>query len=212
VRKEIDFNTYVRILDFMSRRSHREDILNAGLKVMFRSGYEGATVRDICAAAGAPQGSFTNHFRSKEAFAREVLDRYFANLQGFVKEALDDKSRTPRQRLKRYLDIISGVLAGAKWHRGCLIGDFSLETTSQSKLLRQRLEAIFQEWRAPFASCIAEAQTTGEIDATFDPMDLAEFLLASWEGAILRMKVERGPAALERFKKIIFQTVFKEQI
>jgi TetR/AcrR family transcriptional repressor of nem operon len=41
-------------------------------------------------------------------------------------------------------------------------------------------------------------------------MDLAEFLLASWEGAILRMKVERGPAALERFKSIVFQTVFKE--
>jgi TetR/AcrR family transcriptional regulator, transcriptional repressor for nem operon len=91
---------------------------------MFRSGYQGASVRDICAAACAPQGSFTNHFRSKEAFAREVLDRF---------------------------------------------GDFSLEATSQSKLLRRRLQAIFQEWRAPFAACIAEAQTIGEIDSTFDP-------------------------------------------
>ena len=54
----------------------------AGLKVMFRSGYQGASVRDVCAAAGVPQGSFTNHFRSKEVFAQEVLDRYFANLQG----------------------------------------------------------------------------------------------------------------------------------
>jgi len=41
-------------------------------------------------------------------------------------------------------------------------------------------------------------------------MDLAEFLLSSWEGAILRMKVDRGPAALDRFKNIIFQTIFKE--
>jgi TetR/AcrR family transcriptional repressor of nem operon len=195
----------------MSRHSLREDILNAGLKVMFQSGYQGASVRDICASAGAPHGSFTNHFRSKEAFAKEVLDRYFANLKGYVKEALGDKSRTPRQRLKRYLDIISDVLADDKWSRGCLIGDFSLETATQSKLLRQRLEAIFQDWRAPFASCIAEAQAVGEIESTFDPMDLAEFLLASWEGAILRMKVERGPAAIERFKKIIFQTVFKEK-
>jgi TetR/AcrR family transcriptional repressor of nem operon len=195
----------------MSKPSLREDLLEAGLKVMFRSGYQGATVRDICAAAGAPQGSFTNHFRSKEAFAQEVLDRYFANLQASVRRALDDKSLTPRHRLKRYLDIISGILAGDKWNRGCLIGDFSLETTSQSARLRQRLQAIFQEWRAPFASCIAEAQSVGEIDSTFDSMDLAEFLLASWEGAILRMKVERGPAALERFKRIVFHTVFKEQ-
>jgi TetR/AcrR family transcriptional regulator, transcriptional repressor for nem operon len=194
----------------VSKPSLREDILNAGLKVMFRSGYQGATVRDICAAAGAPHGSFTNHFRSKEAFAQEVLDRFFNRMQGFVRRALENKSLTPRQRLKRYLDIITGELKGDEWSRGCLIGDFSLQASSASEPLRQRLEAIFQEWRVPFASCIAEAQSAGEIEATFDPMDLAEFLLASWEGAILRMRVERGPAALNRFKKIVFQTVFKE--
>jgi TetR/AcrR family transcriptional repressor of nem operon len=196
----------------MSKPSLREEILNAGLKVMFRTGYQGATVRDICTAAGAPHGSFTNHFGSKEAFAQEVLDRYFANLQGTVREALEDESLTPRQRLKHYLEIISGVLEDDKWSRGCLIGDFSLETASQSETLRQRLAAIFEEWRAPFVLCIAEAQTIGEIDSTFDPTDLAEFLLASWEGAILRMKVERGPVALERFKKIIFQTVFRNHV
>jgi TetR/AcrR family transcriptional regulator, transcriptional repressor for nem operon len=202
---------YVRAYYGRMKPSLREDILNAGLKVMLRTGYQGATVRDVCAAAGAPHGSFTNHFRSKEAFAQEVLKRYFANLQGTIAKALEDKSLTPRQRLKRYLDIISVVLADDNWHRGCLIGDFSLETASQSKVLRRSLETIFQEWRAPFASCIAEAQAVGEVDTAFDPMDLAEFLLASWEGAILRMKVERGPAPLERFKKIVFQTVFKEQ-
>jgi TetR/AcrR family transcriptional regulator, transcriptional repressor for nem operon len=195
----------------MSRVSLRENILNAGLKVMFRSGYQGASVRDICAAAGAPQGSFTNHFRSKEAFAQEVLDRYFAHLKSLVHEALNDKSLTSRQRLKRYLDIISGVLEGAKCKRGCLIGDLSLEASLQSKLLRNRLEEIFREWRTPFAQCIGEAQAAGEIDSKFEPLDLAEFLLASWEGAILRMKVEGGPAALNRFKRIVFETVFKEK-
>ena len=42
------------------------------------------------------------------------------------------------------------------------------------------------------------------------PQDLAEFLLSSWEGAILRMKVERTAEPLERFKRIAFATVFKE--
>jgi TetR/AcrR family transcriptional repressor of nem operon len=189
----------------------REEILNAGLRLMFQLGYHGTGVRDICSAAGAPQGSFTNHFRSKEAFANEVLDRYFAQVQTAVREALNDKSLRPRQRLKRYLDIIGGRLERDKWRRGCLIGDFSLEASPHSNLLRERLEAIFKEWRAPFAACIAEAQAAGEIDSKFDPVDLAEFLLASWEGAILRMKVERTPAALERFKTIVFQTVLKEQ-
>jgi TetR/AcrR family transcriptional regulator, transcriptional repressor for nem operon len=175
---------------------------------MFRSGYRGTSVRDICAAAGVPQGSFTNHFRSKEAFAAEVLDRYFNYLKGLVRQALDE-TLTPRQRLKRYLDVIIGKLEGDRWKVGCLIGDFSLEASFHSRRLRERLDAIFQEWRTPFASCIAEAQAAGELDSRFDATELAEFLLASWEGAILRMKVERHPAALERFKTILFETVLK---
>jgi len=193
----------------MARHSLRSEIVKSGLRVMFRSGYQGASVRDICAAAGAPQGSFTNHFRSKETFAVEVLDRYFDYLKGLVREALNDDALTPRQRLKRYLDIITAKLERDRWRIGCLIGDFSLEASSHSNLLRERLDAIFKEWREPFASCIAAAQARGEVDSKFNAAELAEFLLASWEGAILRMKVERGPAALKRFKRIVFETVLK---
>lgn len=194
----------------MAKPSLRESILNAGLKVMFRKGYVGSGVRDIVAEASAPQGSFTNHFRSKEAFACEVLDRYFDHVKAMVAQALGDKSLTPRDRLRRYLDIITERLAADNFTRGCLIGDFSLEAAPQSEMLRERLASIFVEWRTPFADCIAEAQSAGEISTAFSPGDLAEFLLSSWEGAILRMKVERGPAALERFKRIIFATVFGE--
>jgi TetR/AcrR family transcriptional repressor of nem operon len=194
----------------MPKPSNRDRILEAGLKVMVRKGYVGAGVRDIVAEASAPQGSFTNHFRSKEDFAREVLDLYFDHTKRSVVAALEDQSLTPRGRLRRYLDIITGRLAGAEFGRGCLIGDFSLEAAPQSEMLRTRLGEIFAEWRSPFAACIAEGQATGEIAATFAPEDLADFLLSSWEGAILRMKVVRNAEPLERFKHIVFATVFKE--
>ena len=194
----------------MARHSLRDRILDAGLTVMFRQGYVGAGVREIVAVAPAPQGSFTNHFRSKEEFARAVLDRYFDDLKRLVAETLGDASRTPRQRLRRYLDIITDRLAKAEFSRGCLIGDFSLEAAPQSEMLRTRLAEIFAEWRTPFAACIAEGQAAGEIAKTFAPEELAEFLLSSWEGAILRMKVERNAEPLERFKRITFATVFKE--
>jgi TetR/AcrR family transcriptional repressor of nem operon len=194
----------------MPRPSLRDNLLDAGLATMFRAGYAGATVRDIADAAGAPHGSFTNHFRSKEAFAIEVLDRYFEHVKELVREALTARRLTPRARLRRYLDLISGRLAADGWTRGCLIGDFSLETTQQSEALRRRLAEIFLEWRGMFATCIAEGQKAGEIPKRFSAEELAEFLLASWEGAILRMKVERSGAPLERFKKIAFSTLFKE--
>jgi len=194
----------------MAKASHRNSILDAGLRVMFRKGYMGSGVRDIVDEASAPQGSFTNHFRSKEAFAREVLDRYFDHTKTLVAQALDDASQSPRQRLMRYLDIITERLEADDFTRGCLIGDFSLEAAPLSDMLRERLAAIFTEWRAPFAACITEAQAIGEIAGTFAPDELADFLLASWEGAILRMKVTRNAEPLERFKRIAFSTVFRE--
>jgi TetR/AcrR family transcriptional regulator, transcriptional repressor for nem operon len=194
----------------MPKPSNRDRIVEAGLKVMYRKGYLGAGVRDIVAEAPAPQGSFTNHFRSKEEFAREVLDLYFEDLKRLVADTLGDATRSPRERLRRYLDIITDRLASVEFSRGCLIGDFSLEAAPQSEMLRMRLAEIFAEWRSPFAACIAEGQAAGEIASTFAPHDLAEFLLSSWEGAILRMKVARNAEPLERFKRIVFSTVFKE--
>ena len=62
----------------MTKLSNRDRILTEGLKVVHAHGYAGASVRDIVSAAGVPQGSFTNHFISKEAFCLEILDLYFA--------------------------------------------------------------------------------------------------------------------------------------
>lgn len=195
----------------MSKPSLRANIIQAGLKVMLHQGYVGSGVRDIVAAADAPQGSFTNHFRSKEAFALEVLEHYFAHVRTLVAQALDQRELTPVQRLHTYFDIITGRLAGDGFVRGCLIGDFSLEAAPQSEPIRERLAAIFVEWRSWFAACIAEGQAAGEIDAAFAPDDMAEFLLSSWEGAILRMKVERSDEPLDRFKRIVFATLLKEE-
>lgn len=192
----------------MSKPSHREKLLDAGLRQMFRTGYVGSSVREITTEAGAPLGSFTNHFRSKEAFASEVLARYFEHVKALIAATLGDRSVSPAERLRRYFDAISGRLAEDQFMRGCLIGDFSLEAPFHSDKLRDQLSRIYMEWRQPFAACIAEGQAAGEITDTFKPDDLAEYLIASWEGAILRMKVERHPAALERFKRIAFTTLF----
>jgi TetR/AcrR family transcriptional repressor of nem operon len=192
----------------MPKPSNKNEIIEAGLRVMFRKGYHAAGVRDVVAEAGVPQGSFTNHFRSKEAFAAEVLDHYFAHTRKLVGEALNDRSLRPRERLLRYLDIVTGRLAADGYFRGCLIGDFSVEVSQASEPLRERLAAVYREWLAPFERCIEEAQQAGEISTRFPAGDLADFLLSSWEGAIMRMKVERTPEPLDRFKRIAFATVF----
>ena len=195
----------------MARQSLREKLLDAGFRTIWNSGYAAAGVRDIVAAADARPGSFTNHFASKEEFVGEVLDRYFTYVSGLVQAALAQDGTPPVGRLRRYLDVITSKLEAHDWARGCMIGNLSLEPAVHSEPLRLRLVAIFERWRQPFAACIAEGQAAGDIPRAFDADDLADFLLSSWQGAMLRMKVERSPAPLERFKKIIFSTVFAKE-
>ncbi len=184
----------------MPKPSHRDALVEAGLQTMFRKGYVGATVRDIANAAQAPQGSFTNHFRSKEQFALEVLDMYFEHVRSLM--ALADETPSPRAKIERYLDLITDRLMGDDFVRGCLIGDLSVEAPSHSEPIRDRLNDIYQEWTEMFTEWIAAGQRTGEITDTHDAHDLADQLITGWEGAILRMKVERNRRPLDRFRAI----------
>ena len=178
---------------------------------MFRKGYVGAGVRDIVAEASAPQGSFTNHFRSKEEFAREVLDLYFDQTKRARRRGAGrSRPHRPRERLRRYLDIITDRLAGAAFTRGCLIGDFSLEAAPQSESCGRGSQRSSPNGARLSPPASPKGRARARSPTTFAPEDLAEFLLSSWEGAILRMKVERNAEPLERFKRIVFATVFKE--
>jgi TetR/AcrR family transcriptional regulator, transcriptional repressor for nem operon len=202
-------NTVVHIAG-VARASNKEEILREGLEVVRRRGFNTAGVREITAAAGVPQGSFTNHFASKEAFGLEIIDRYFGDVQAVVRSTLESDA-DPLDRLRAYFDAIADRLEARGWQHGCLIGNMSLEATEHSEPMRTRLTELFAQWREPFARCIEEAAASGRITVTVPAADLADFLLASWQGAILRMKVERTPEPLERFKDVVFGTVLCER-
>ena len=192
----------------MGRTSLREHILQAGVNVIHARGYAASGIREISEAAGAPQGSFTNHFQSKEAFALEVVDRYFERTIGSViEQTLRDPSRPPVERLGAYFDAITELLSTVAWQRGCLIGNMSLEASEHSEVLREHLKQLFVAWTEPFADAVHAGQIAGSIREDLDAGDIAEALLSAWHGAMLRMKVDRSPVPLERFKRVVLATL-----
>jgi TetR/AcrR family transcriptional repressor of nem operon len=183
----------------MARPSHREKIIESGVDTAYRRGFATTGLREFAAAAGVPAGSFTNHFRSKEAFGIVVLDRYFEQLQDIVERTLRDETCAPLDRLRAYFDTIIGRLQSVGWRHGCLIGNMSLEAAEHSE--------VFAAWVEPFREAVKAGQARGEVRADLEANEIAEFLLAGWHGAMMRMKVERSPEPLERFKRIAFATV-----
>ena len=193
----------------MPKPSHREKLLAAGLHVVLEQGYCGASVRDIVQAAGLPQGSFTNHFRSKEAFCLEVLERYFALVHENIEKTLRNDSTAPLQRLRAWVDLQIRYLEQAGMRSGCLIGNYGVEVSDHSEAIRRRLVEIFAEIHESVVYCLKAAVTAGDLSSATDCVELAHFLYASLQGAILESKVERSSAPLKRFKKVVFSTLLR---
>jgi TetR/AcrR family transcriptional regulator, transcriptional repressor for nem operon len=191
----------------MARPSKKDQILEKGMAAVRRKGLVGSSVRDITRAAEVPLGSFSNHFASKEDFGLAVIDRYFDGIRDIIGATLADTSRPPLERLRAYFDVITDRLEARGWRDGCLIGNTSLDSTEGSEAIRAHLAEVFAEWHEPFARCLAEAAGAGEIALPLPPTEFADFLMASWHGAMLRMKVERSPEPLRRFKTVILTTL-----
>ena len=177
----------------------REALLEAGVRLAQSRGFGATAVRDVATAAGVPQGSFTNHFRSKEAFGVLVLDRYAERLDAIMRETLGNERLPPAERLRSYFERISIAAAEAGWRRGCIVPDLAAEIAAHGDALRTRLCAVLEQQSARFET-VARLLRPGDENGA---ADLGAFLLAAWHGTLLRMKVERNSAAIDRFRRML---------
>ena len=193
----------------MPRPSNREKILTEGLRVVQERGFVGASVRDIVKAAGVPQGSFTNHFSSKEAFGVEVLNLYYGRNHDLIQATLRNDALPPLKRLRSYLDATDkAVNQNNEWY-GCLLGNCSAEASDETKSIQHRVAEIFGELEGHIEYCLRAAVKAGELPAKTDCKDMAGYIYASLQGAILQSKIERTSAPMERFKRITFSTILR---
>ena len=56
-----------------------------------------------------------------------------------------------------------------------------------------------------FASVLGKAQEEGTVRSDITATDLASFLLNAYEGALLRMKVERSVEPLREFRTVVVE-------
>jgi TetR/AcrR family transcriptional repressor of nem operon len=191
----------------MAKPSVRERILDAAVESVRQRGYNGCGVQDITDAAGVPKGSFYNHFDSKEALGAAVVEQYWLRGACSSLRILSDETLRPIERLRRYFDAMAANMADRDYKCGCLIGNLSAELADQSRLVCDRLSAIYAGWTRSIETCLREAQRAGEIRADRDAATLASFLVNAWEGTVLRAKVDKDGDAHRQFQDIVFGTL-----
>ena len=191
----------------MAKPGTREKILEAAIETVRNRGFNGCGVNDITAAAGVPKGSFYNHFDSKEALGAEIVEQYWHRGACSTLRILSDETLGPRERLRRYFAAMAVNLATRDYKCGCLIGNLSAEMADQSRLVCDRLSAIYAGWTRAIETCVREGQRAGEISDTVPAASLAAFLVNAWEGTVLRAKVDKDGAAHAQFNEVVFNAL-----
>ncbi len=169
-------------------------LTDAGYLLFNRHGYNATGIQQITDQAGVPKGSFYNHFGSKEAFAAQIL-RHYAD---WVDEAWDlclneappDARGAIRHAFARFVEHHARTQC-----QGCLVGNFAAEVAESSPACRDVLQASMEAWRTRLAGLIERAQAEGSIRRDLPAPTLSLLFWDAWEGALLRMKIERhtGP-------------------
>lgn len=187
----------------MARPGKKTELVEAGLDLLHRRGFSATSVADIADAAGAPKGSFYNHFESKDDFGSAVLERYFAEVREALAETLQSGSKPALARLKDYFVRLRRYVGRDDYQRGCLIGNISAEVSAVSAGTRAQLARLIRDWTGGLAACLEDGQRDGSVRGDLAADDLAVLLLDAWQGALLRAKVERKPAALNNFIEVL---------
>jgi TetR/AcrR family transcriptional regulator, transcriptional repressor for nem operon len=188
----------------------RERLIEIGLERIHKIGYAATGVKEILDLAGVPKGSFYHYFPSKEAFAREVLQRYAAKEAHRWETILGDDKLPPLKRLRKYFDELISVYGQKGAISGCLLGKMSVEVAEHSPAIQSLLRSGFDNWQQAIAAVLRLAIERGDLPRSTKADELASFLLNSYEGALVRSQAEKSDQPLETFMRFAFKVLLKK--
>jgi TetR/AcrR family transcriptional repressor of nem operon len=188
----------------------RERILAAGAEVFGKKGFNGAGLAEILQVAGVPKGSFYHYFGSKEEFGVALIERARDEYLESLRPILGDRKRPATDRLRAVFEQTRDECAANGPTVECLIPKLALETASLSEPVHAAVRCAYQLWNALLAQVIREGQASGEIPRNHDPDRLAGVLVMLWEGAAVRMQIDRSTQPLDDFLAFVFDQLLPD--
>ena len=172
----------------------RSKIMNAAIEEFCRSGYDAASVSDICKKAGVSKGAFYHHFPSKQAlflaimrdWLRGIDTQLFANrTQGKnVPQAIQDMGST------------LGVIFQAASGQLPMFMEFMVQA-SRDKEVWNAVIAPYRQYQQGFSNLISEGKKEGSFRADVEAGEAAWVLISLAVGILLQGVVDPGAADWE---------------
>lgn len=165
----------------------KEEILRRCWEVLYREGYNGASISMLAEATGLGKAGLLHHFHSKESLMKAVLHYAIGQFRTYVLSVVQEDLPV-EQRLEKMLRRQNRL---AKIERnGCFFANTALEMGRDAQF-NSLLSSFFEEWQQVVFGLYATVMP--EADARI----AAYRLLLEHEGAITLYKVTGDTQHLE---------------
>lgn len=188
----------------------KKEIIRKSIHVIFEKGYNGTGVKDLTDAAGIPKGSLYNYFENKEDYLKEALNLYYNEMSQKQFSILSNKNLEPLDRIKKFYSIMIEEFEDEfNCKFGCFVGNITQEMSGVNKVIQKVTNEIHNEIVQIIKGCLVEAVEKGDLPKNKNTSDLAEFMVSSWQGALLRTKASNDKKIVENFYKILVEVLLK---
>jgi AcrR family transcriptional regulator len=188
----------------MTRVSHRDALLAAARTLILEKGFAATTARDLVSASGTNLGSIGYHFGSREALLSQALEELFDEWTELLAAAAFSAADVPP--VERLTATWEAILETLSEHRA-LIRAFveALAHAERSPTFRRQMRGHYRRSRRTVASLIEAALGTDAAARGADPMVIALFLIAVFDGLAVqsRMAPEDTPSGEELVSALV---------
>ena len=149
--------------------STRDSVLDAAKRLFARKGFDGASVRAICAAAEASSNAVTYHFGSKQALFKEIVDNWTSEQLDLAERLLAAKPESGEEFRVRLALFLGEALEALHRERDVVRILFSRDSEAAA------VEAnVLNDLAATIAANRRSRIAAGELSADVDPDVLAQ--------------------------------------
>jgi len=161
-------------------------IYETARQLFLEHGFEATTVAQIAEAADVAQGTFFNHFPSKQA----VLAELASEVSGYLQCMVDQQLARPVSALDRITGFADSVAKEVGQARG-LARDVLLELMRTSARPGEAYPYLARV-HEPFSAVLREGQQAGDVRTDLDATFLAEMLVGALHVGVTNWLVDPG--------------------
>lgn len=166
----------------------RARILEQAAELIYANGVHATNNDKLRRAAGVSGSQINHYFPTKESLVRAVIAWQAERVLAFHRSerfAHFDSVDALREWADHY------IAYGRAFQEGCSLGSLASEIIKTDLDVHDQLAAAFDQWRDIFCDGLQRMQRLGRLSADADPAQLANLLLAAFQGGMLLAQVAR---------------------